>query len=113
MAIVRKRIFPEDWKNLVFKPYYNGLILTLCGVLPCFLAYYGFHYLIKDEIIAFIALCCVATVIGLYLFIKKPKLLGSDIAYIQDDFLQMFKKKQKRKQNLAVAVSNDKIQDKI
>jgi O-antigen/teichoic acid export membrane protein len=103
IAIVRKRIFPADWKKLLFRPYYNGLILSMCGVLPCFLAYYGFHYFIKDEIIAFAFLCAVAAAISMYLFIKKPKLLGSDIAYIQPDFLQMFKKK-KKKTKMAVAV---------
>lgn len=102
MAIIRKRIFPADWKKLVFKPYYNGAVLSICGVLPCFLAYYGLHYLIKDEIIAFSSLCVVVAATGIYLFIKKPKVLGKDIAYIQGDLIQMFQKKQKRKKKLAV-----------
>ncbi|MEP6684645.1 MAG: lipopolysaccharide biosynthesis protein, partial [Parafilimonas sp.] len=104
IAIVRKRIFPADWKKLIFRPYYSGAILAVCGVLPCFLAYYGFHYFIKDEIIAFISLCVVAASVALYLFIKKPKLLGKDIAYIQGDFIQMFKKKRNKKKKLAMAV---------
>ncbi|MEP6466863.1 MAG: hypothetical protein ABJB05_11195, partial [Parafilimonas sp.] len=107
MAIVRKRIFPADWKKLVFKPYYSGAILSVCGVLPCFLAYYGFHYFIKDEIVAFISLCIVAASVALYLFIKKPELLGKDIAYIQGDFIDMFKKKQNKKKKLAMTVSTD------
>ena len=53
IAIIRKRIFPADWKKLVFKPDHNGLIITIGGVIPCFFAYYGTHALIKDEIIAF------------------------------------------------------------
>jgi O-antigen/teichoic acid export membrane protein len=112
MAIIRKRIFPADWKNLLFKPYYNGLVLTICGVLPCFLFYYGIHFFIKDEIIAFSVLCAVVSAIGMYLFIKKPKMLGSDIAYIQKDLLQMFSKKQKKKQNLMAEVAEAELPQK-
>lgn len=112
IAIVRKRIFPADWKKLLFKPYYNGLVLSVCGVLPCFLAYYGFHYFIKDEIIAFSSLCVVAGAVAIYLFVKKPKLLGKDIAYIQGDLLMMFKKK-KKKQQPAMVIAEDDATDKM
>ena len=104
MAIIRKRIFPADWKKLVFKPYYNGVMLAIAGVLPCVAVYYALNYFIKDDIIAFSSLCVLAGVVGLYLFIKKPELLGKDVAYIQGDFLQMFRKKKKSKQKKAVAV---------
>jgi teichuronic acid exporter len=113
MAIIRKRIFPADWKKLVFKPYYNGAVLSICGVLPCFLAYYGFHYFIKDEIIAFSSLCIVVAATGIYLFIKKPKVLGKDIAYIQGDLIQMFQKKQKKKKKLAITVSANAAEKEI
>lgn len=101
IAIIRKRIFPDDWKKLVFKPYYNGLMLSVFFALPCFLAYLGIHTFIKDAIIAFLVVCSIAGVAGLYLFVKKPKLLGSDIAYIQPDLLGMFKKGGKKKQKKA------------
>ena len=46
MAIIRKRIFPADWKKLVFKPYYNGAVIInmrcialLCCVLRVSLFY--------------------------------------------------------------------------
>lgn len=108
MAIIRKRIFPDDWMKLVFKPYYNGLILSIILVLPCYGAYFGFHYFIKDEIIAFASLCSVAAIVVVYIFLKKPKLLGSDIAYIQQDLVAMFKKgKKKNKKQLQVAVIPD------
>jgi hypothetical protein len=104
MAIIRKRIFPEDWKQLVFKPYYNGLMLAIGFAVPCYLAYLGIHTVIKDQIIAFSVLCAVATVVALYLFVKKPALLGKDIAYIQPDLLSMVKKRGKKKQKKAQAV---------
>lgn len=93
MAIIRKRIFTADWKKLIFKPYYNGFLLSLVCVLPCLPVYYLIHLLIKNELIAFPVLCAIAAVIIIFLFIKKPSLLGSDITYIQPDLLQMFKKK--------------------
>ena len=104
MAIIRKRIFPEDWKKLVFKPYYNGLMLTIGFAVPSYLAYLGIHVVIKDSIIAFSVLCAVAAVVALYLFVKKPALLGKDIAYIQPDLLSMVKKRGKKKQKKAQAV---------
>lgn len=102
IAIIRKRIFQEDWKKLVFKPYTNGAMLAIGFVVPCFLAYLGIHTFIKDEIIAFLILCGIAGVVALYLFVKKPKMLGHDIAYIQPDLLSMVKKggKKKKKKQL-------------
>lgn len=108
MAIIRKRIFPDDWMKLVFKPYYNGLILSVFLVLPCYVAYFGFHYFIKDEIIAFASLCSLAAIVVVYIFLKKPKLLGSDVAYIQQDLVTMFKKGKKKNQKpFQVAVIPD------
>jgi hypothetical protein len=103
IAIIRKRIFPEDWLKLVFKPYYNGLVLAICFAAPCYLAYLGIQALIKDEIIAFSVLCAVAGLVGFYLFVKKPALLGKDIAYIQPDLLSMVKKRGKKKQKMVQA----------
>jgi len=93
MAIIRHRIFTNDWKKLVFKPYYNGIILTLCWIVPCYLAYLALHNFIASEITAFTIICCVFAIAATVVFVKKPKLLGSDIHYIQEDLLQMFYKK--------------------
>lgn len=101
MFIIKNRIFQEDWKKLVFRPYYNGVIVTICWVLPLYPLYLGIKAFIKDDIISFSILCCIAAVLVLLAFFKKPQLLGSDVAYIQEDFIQMFKKKNKKK-NLAV-----------
>ena len=93
--------------KLVFKPYYNGVKLAIFFVLPCFAAYFGFHYFIKDDVIAFTSLCAVAALVAIWLFVKKPKLLSDDIAYIQKDLLAMLKKKKKKQQQPAVAVAAD------
>ncbi|HEX5149905.1 MAG TPA: oligosaccharide flippase family protein [Parafilimonas sp.] len=92
MAIIRGKIFPSKWKKLIFKPYYNGFRLAIFGVLPCLPVYYGLHFFIEYEVLAFAILCAIVCAVGAYLFVKKPALLGSDIAYIQPDLLQMFKR---------------------
>ena len=97
IAIIRKRIFTDDWKRLVFRPYYNGLFITLIWVVPLYPLYLLIHLIIKDEPIAFTVLTCIAGLAATWAFIKKPKLLGSDIEYLQPDFIQMFKKKGKKK----------------
>ena len=103
MAIIRGKIFTSKWKNLIFKPYYNGFLLALFGVLPCLPVYYGLHFFIENELLAFAILCTIAGATGVYLFVKKPGLLGSDIAYIQPDLLQMFKKPKGKQDPAAVA----------
>lgn len=106
ILIIRKRIFTEDWKSLVFKPYYNGVILSLCWVVPAYFLHLLIGTFIADEIIAFIVLCSIMGVAALLAFVKKPKLLGADVVYVQKDFLQMFQKKKNRK-NLKPAAVTD------
>jgi O-antigen/teichoic acid export membrane protein len=105
MAIIKARIFTTKWKKLIFKPYYNGFLLALFGVLPCLPVYYALHYFIESELLAFAILCMIAGATVVYLFVKKPNLLGSDIVFIQPDLLQMFKK-QKGKREPAEAISS-------
>jgi O-antigen/teichoic acid export membrane protein len=109
MFIIKNRIFQDDWKKLVFRPYYNGLIVTICWVLPLYPLYLGINAFIKDEIISFIILCSITAVLVLLAFLKKPALLGSDVAYIQEDFIEMFKKKKKKKNLAAQTVSESSI----
>lgn len=97
MAIIKKRIFPENWKELVFKPYKNGLMLCLIWVLPAGVLYWAMEQFIHDSIVSF---CIVSGLLGLVAaaaFLKKPVLLGSDIASIQQDILSIFSKKNKKK----------------
>ena len=107
IAIVRKRIFQNDWQSLVFRPYYNGVLLSICWVIPAYLLYRLLHIFIADEIIAFSVLCSVTGVAALAAFIRKPKLLGSDIVYIQKDFLQMFKKKKKKQKDQSIITGQE------
>ena len=105
IAIIRKRIFPEDWKKLVFKPYKNGLFITLVWVVPLYPLHLLMNLFIKDQIVSFLILSSIAGAAVLLAFIKKPTLLGGDLAYIQEDFLQMFKRKTKKKKAAKAVVS--------
>jgi hypothetical protein len=78
-------------------------------VLPLYPLYLGINAFIKDEIISFIILCSITAVLVLLAFLKKPALLGSDVAYIQEDFIEMFKKKKKKKNLAAQTVSESSI----
>jgi hypothetical protein len=108
IAIVRKRIFQQDWKKLVFRPYYYGTIITICWVVPSYFLFLGLKAVIPNEITSFVILCCVVGIAAAFAFIKKPMLLGGDVAYVQSDFLQMFQKKNKKRKKQAadVAIEN-------
>ena len=111
ILVIRKRIYPGEWKSLLLKPYKNGVLLAIGWVLPLYLLnlllgmlikndlilHHPFQAVINHEVISFIIISMVATVLLAWTFIKKPLLLGGDIAYIQPDLLQMFIKKKSGK----------------
>ena len=108
ISIIKNRIFPNDWKKLVFSPYYNGIIITIFWVMPSYLLYLVLHSFIANEIAAFTIVCCVFAATATLVFIKKPNLLGSDIHFIQEDLLQMFYKKSANKKP-AVGLNTEKV----
>ena len=109
MAIIRKRVFPENWRELVFKPYINGLFLCLVWVLPAGLLYLALRQFISNDVVSFCIISGLVGLLGVAAFIKKPALLGSDIAYIQSDVIDIFtgKKKRKKKEVADVGVTTE------
>ncbi len=106
ILVIKKRIFPQQWKELLFKPFASGFVLSVFWVLPCYALYLLINTALKDDLISFII---VSSVLGLstgYAFLRKPRLLGNDIMYIQEDIVDMLKKKGKRKSKLPL--NNDK-----
>ncbi len=61
---LRRNIFPENWQLLLFKPFVNGIPLTLYTVVPSYLLYQalllGFHL---NEVEAFIIMSSVGRLI--------------------------------------------------
>lgn len=97
MAIIKNKIFIKEWMQLVFRPYYNGLLLSICWVLPLYPLYLSIQSFIPTEILAFALLCFITGLMLLFAFIKRPKLLGSDVAFIQKDFIEMIRNRVTKK----------------
>lgn len=95
MLIIKNKIFTSGWKALIFPPYYNGFIITIFWVLPLYPLFLAINAFIKDDVYSFTILCCITAITALIAFVKKPTLLGADVAYIQKDFIKMFKRTNK------------------
>ncbi len=107
ILVIRKRIYPDQWKGLLLAPYKSGAAVAIGWVLPLYLLYFALGQIIKTdlvihqpleatinyEVLNFSIVTLVAAVAAAYAFIKKPKLLGADIAYIQPDLLNKGGKK--------------------
>ncbi len=93
ILVIRKRIFPEEWKELLFKPFYTGFKLAVLWVLPTYIFYLLAKYFVIDEVITFVIVASVLFVGVAVAFLKKPALIGKDLAYIQGDIMDMFSMK--------------------
>lgn len=109
MTIIKKRIFISQWRQLIFRPFYNGVMLSICWILPLYPLYLAIHSFIQTEIIAFAILCCVTGLLVLIVFIKRPRLLGSDVSFIQKDLIEMIQRRMS-KRTLAAPLSQSTIQ---
>ncbi len=98
LITLRNKVFPDTWKQLIIKPFFNGVPLTLYLVIPSIALFSVFYFLLGgEEVIAFSIMC---SLIGLFLgyaFLKKPKLLGKDFAPIHTILMEMMNKKNKKK----------------
>jgi O-antigen/teichoic acid export membrane protein len=92
LLVIKNRIYPDQWKELLWKPYINGFLLSLSWVLPATLLHGAISFIIEDVVLRFIVVVILVGMVAVVAFLKKPRLLGEDIAYIQPDLLGMFKK---------------------
>ncbi len=106
---LRNKIFPDNWKELLFKPFVNAIPLTLYVLIPSFILYEGlmmglphfFSYFSShnDKLVVY-SFLIMSSVVGLFLayaFFKKPKLLGKDFLPIREILLNKNKGKRKGK----------------
>ena len=95
---LRQNIFPNDWKKLLLRPFFNGIPLSIYLVIPSLLIYLVCLYFAHDdEVISFLI---TASLVGGFLgfaFFKKPKLLGKDFAPIRSVLMEMMNKKKNGK----------------
>lgn len=106
---LRDRIFPDNWQQLLFKPFVNAIPLTLYIMIPSFIMYeglmIGLPHIISDlathpEKLIIYSFLIMSSIIGLFLtfaFFKKPKLLGKDFLPIREILLNKNKGKRKGK----------------
>ena len=74
---LRNKVFPDDWKKLLLRPFLNGIPLTIYLVIPSFLIYLLCLFVThNDDVISFLITCSIVGGFLAYCFFKKPKLLG-------------------------------------
>ncbi|TKK66156.1 lipopolysaccharide biosynthesis protein [Ilyomonas limi] len=102
IVTLRGGVFPDSWQQLLFKPFINGIPLTIYTVVPSVILYevlrIGLHL---NEVESFLVM---GTLVGLFLayaFFKKPKLLGKDFLPIREILLNKNKNKKGHRKQLA------------
>ena len=95
---LRNNIFPNDWKKLLLRPFFNGIPLSVYLVIPSFLIYLACLYITNsNEVVSFLITCSlVAGFLG-FSFFKKPSLLGKDFVPIRLVLLEIMNKKKNGK----------------
>ncbi len=93
---LRNKVFPDDWKKLLLRPFLNGIPLTIYLVIPSFLIYLLCLFVTNnDDVISFLITCSIVGGFLAYCFFKKPKLLGKDFAPIQTILMEIMNKKKR------------------
>jgi hypothetical protein len=104
---LRSNIFPNNWQQLLFKPFINGIPLTVYTVVPSYILYRALMLVFGlNEVEAFLIMGAFVGLFLGYAFFKKPKLLGKDFLPIRDILLNKNKRKKGRKQQLAQEEEN-------
>lgn len=98
---LRSNVFPANWKELLFKPFINGIPLTLYTLIPSIILYEALIWLLHlNEVEAFIVMGAMVGLFLAYAFFKKPQLLGKDFLPIRDILMNKNKRKKGRKQQI-------------
>ncbi len=95
---LRNNVFPNDWKKLLLRPFFNGIPLTIYLVVPSFLVYTVCVFLTNnEEVISFLITAGLVGAFLSYAYFKKPKLLGKDFMPIREVLMEIMNKKAKKK----------------
>lgn len=110
LYILRKRVFPTTWHQLIIKPFANGSLLMLYLVIPSYGLYTAFYFLTNGSVVlSFLIMCSLVGMFLAYAFFKKPKLLGKDFAPIQGILMDLAKKKKNKKKRMMMQKNDDVI----
>lgn len=95
---LRKNVFPNDWKKLLLRPFFNGVPLTLYLVIPSLVLFYVSLFVTHDDnVLSFLITSSIVGSFLSYAFMKKPKMLGKDFAPIHAVLMEVANKKKNKK----------------
>jgi PST family polysaccharide transporter len=95
LLTIRRRVFPEKWTELMFKPFYSGIKLAIGLTIPSYIIFRVVQLFLPGTTHSFIVLLAVIGVFLLYAFFRNPKLLGKDFAPVQKELMKLINKKRK------------------
>lgn len=94
---IKRRLFAEGWKKLMFRPFSNGLMLAVFFVTPSYFLYQGILEISnKNELLSFTLLCIIIGALAAFAFFRKPRLLGADFVMLKNELTKMVKNKGKK-----------------
>ena len=110
IVTLRKNVFPNDWKKLLLRPFFNGVPLTLYLVIPSLVLFYIAMFVThNDNVLSFLITSAIVGSFLSYAFLKRPKMLGKDFAPIHAVLMEVAKKRKNKKKkppaNDAIAVT--------
>lgn len=89
---IKRRLFEEGWKKLMFRPFATGLMLTVFFVTPSFFIYLLLmNFLNQNELLAFALLCAILGGVAGFAFFIKPGILGEDFVMLKKELTKMIK----------------------
>ncbi len=98
LITLKNKVFPDTWKQLLLKPFFNGVPLTLYIVIPSLIIYsLSNYFLTGHEVVSFLITSGIVGVFLAYAYFKKPKLLGKDFLIVRNTLMDIKKNKRKNK----------------
>ncbi len=111
LMVIRRRIFPTQKASIMFRPFYQGIFLSVCYVLPAYGVYLLLNTAIKSQLYCFFIVTLILIGIVALFFFKKPELLGKDIHALRNELMKVFDKKKKIKTKGLTKVQNAKVEE--
>lgn len=105
LLTIKRRVFQKGWQKLILNPFKDGALISIATILPAYVLYYFMTKLFTEDVIPFAILCTLLGGFFAFAFFKKPKILGSEFAQLQEEIMKMIKNKgkggggKKRRQN--------------
>ncbi len=94
---IKRRLFSEGWKKLMFRPFADGLTLSVFFVTPSYFLYLLLMRIFdQNELLSFSILCVLLGALMAFAFFKRPRLLGEDFVMLKKELTKMMKNRGKK-----------------